>query len=285
MAAPVIESQTAAQSLLRVHDGKSRLFLSAPESFGADTLAVVIPFLNEERLLGSSLEALAGQDDRDFKLILVDNGSDDHSRSICEEFVRRHPEVDCSILTEETPGTGAAADTGFRYAIALGADIVARTDADTLPRHDWTKQIRLAFSRRDVLLLAGRSVARRDDVRLTVADRVAIVMLLIVGNIFAPLRPYNRGPSFRTGYMIIAGHNLAVRSEFYVACGGFPRTQMRDVFEESVLLNRARTRTDRIWRCADVVVATSARRLKAYGYLGTLRWYRHHRPSGRIDIR
>ena len=47
----------------------------------------------------------------------------------------------CRIDHEPRKGTGAAADTGVRHAIAHGATHVLRTDADTLPVPGWTAAV------------------------------------------------------------------------------------------------------------------------------------------------
>jgi hypothetical protein len=61
-----------------------------------------------------------------------------------ETFIRRHGLTRWRIVHEPLKGTGAAADTGMREAIAGGAQLLARTDADCLPRHDWTAAVRRA---------------------------------------------------------------------------------------------------------------------------------------------
>ena len=45
-------------------------------------LAVVVPYYNEERGMQATLDALLRQSDRDFLLVLVDNGSADGSADV-----------------------------------------------------------------------------------------------------------------------------------------------------------------------------------------------------------
>ena len=94
---------------------------------------VVVPFYNERKLLRTCLQALVNQDDSDFSIVLVDNKSTDESHRIAQEFIGQHSKLDMHLVTETQKGTGAAADTGFRYAIKHGAQVIARTDADTTP--------------------------------------------------------------------------------------------------------------------------------------------------------
>ena len=79
-------------------------------------LFVVVPFYNEERGMGATLGALAAQNDQDFSLILVDNASSDGSAALAERFAAENRQIDVSVISESQKGTGAASDTGFRFA-------------------------------------------------------------------------------------------------------------------------------------------------------------------------
>ena len=196
------------------------------------------------------------------------------------------PALDVEIIDEPQKGTGAASDTGFRHAIAHGASTIARTDADCLPRPDWVKEIRDAFSAGGLEFVVGAIKPREDDYRLRWLDRLLIPALVGVASWVGTIRPGNRGPQYRTGYLMAAGNNLAIRADTYVRCGGFPRSSIEDVHEDRALVNRVRTITDRIGKRPDMVVFNSIRRLRAYGYVGTLLWYWDHRyrPS-EVDVR
>jgi glycosyltransferase involved in cell wall biosynthesis len=249
-------------------------------------LFVVVPFLDEARGITPTLEALARQTDADYSLVLVDNGSTDRTREVIEAFRRQHPRLEVETIDEPEKGTGAAADTGFRHAIARGAWAVARTDADCVPRDDWIEQIKVALEGRDLELVAGAIKPRDDDYRLSALDRLIIPFLVSLAERFGKIRPGNRGARYRVGYVMAAGNNLAIRSEMYVRSGGFPRTRIEDVHEDRALVNRVRMQTDRIAKSPDMVVYNSIRRARAYGYLRTLLWYWDHkyRPTN-VDVR
>jgi hypothetical protein len=71
-----------------------------------------------------------------------------------------------------------------------------------------------------------------------------------------------------------------------VRAGGFPRTAIEDAHEDRALSERVRTLTARARVVREAVVYNSARRVRAYGHLNTLRWYRNHgyRPAV-VDVR
>ena len=249
-------------------------------------LFVVVPFLNEEAGILATLEALAAQTDAAFSLVLVDNGSTDATRAVIESFHAAHAGMRIEVIDEPEKGTGAAADTGFRHAIARGAAVVARTDADCLPAPDWVASARAALAPGRVDFVAGTIRPRADDHDLRLADRVLIPSLVAVASGLGKVRPGNRGRQYHGGYMMVAGNNLAISATLYLACGGFPRTRIEDVHEDRALINRVRVVTNRYAKCREMVVYNSIRRARAYGYSRTLLWYWDHkyRPAN-VDVR
>ncbi|WP_309140670.1 glycosyltransferase family A protein [Streptomyces sp. PKU-EA00015] len=125
-------------------------------------LWVVVPAYNEAPGITATLRALAAQTDRDFSLVVVDNDSTDGTADVVRSC--GFP-GDLHVVHETRKGTGAAADTGMRYAIAHGATHLARTDADCLPEPDWTARVRAAFGD-GLQLIAGRLRPRTDEAPL-----------------------------------------------------------------------------------------------------------------------
>lgn len=241
-------------------------------------LWVIVPAYNEAGGIEATLRALAGQDDRDFTLVVVDNVSTDDTA----EIVRRHG---VQVITESRKGTGAASDTGMRHAIAHGATHLARTDADCLPRPDWVRNIRRAFG--DGLeMVGGRLRPRTDEFPLKFWERRFIPLVVDVAAAFGRLRPSNRSPEYLGPYVMMPGATLAITASLYERAGGFPRTAIEETHEDRALVNRVRKITSSYGSRRDVVVFGSVRRLRAYGLAGTLAWYadHHYRPEV-IDIR
>lgn len=249
------------------------------------TLWVVVPAYNEERGIRPTLAALAAQVDSDFTLVVVDNSSTDGTVEVVREFARQHSTVDLHLIGEVQKGTGAAADTGMRHAIAHGATHLARTDADCLPDPDWTVAIRRAFSD-GIELIGGRLLPRIDEVRLRLWERWLLPTVVEQAAAFGRLRPGNRDPAYLGPYLMCPGCNLAITAELYVRSGGFPRTAIEDVHEDRALVNRVRRVSTAYARRRDVRVRGSVRRLRAYGLVATLKWYADHRYTPDVvDIR
>ncbi len=245
--------------------------------------AVVVPCFQEERGLTATLRALAQQQDTNFTLIFVDNGSTDRSVELVESFARDDAPFPVEILHECEKGTGAASDTGFRFAMARGARHIARTDADCLPAADWVAKLRQALTTDGLEFVAGRIVPREDEA-LTLRERFVLPLMIALAERYG--RWTRRGPQFMYPYFMAAGNNLAISAELYDRAGGFPRTAIEVAHEDRELSERVRQLTHRAAVRRDIVVYNSVRRVRAYGFVNVLRWYRNHgyRPAV-IDVR
>ena len=100
------------------------------------TVTVVIPTLNEERMLPGCLAALAAQTEPVDEIVVVDNNCTDRTAEIALAAGAR-------VITESQAGITYARTAGFD---AATSDIIARIDADTLVSTNWAETIRDAFA-------------------------------------------------------------------------------------------------------------------------------------------
>lgn len=99
-------------------EAKERADDSIKEMNGCDggkfeELTIVIPYFNREQFLPRTLRSLERSTRRAARLIFVDNGSQDGSRALCEDFARRHPEQDILLLSESRSGAAIARNAGL----------------------------------------------------------------------------------------------------------------------------------------------------------------------------
>jgi glycosyltransferase involved in cell wall biosynthesis len=273
------EDRTSARPIETVEQSKNKATDPCP------SLWVVVPLRNEAAGITPTLAALAAQRDRDFTLVLVDNGSTDGSADVIQRALATSPILRWRLIEEPQKGTGAAADTGFRFAIAAGATHVARTDADCLPDPGWITAIRAGFAS-GAEMIAGTIGPRLDEEPLRFGEATLLRLVVAVGAWFGRVRPSNRDRRYLTGYVMTAGNNLAITGDLYLRCGGFPRASIEEMHEDLALVNAARLITPNIAQRSDMVVLNSLRRLRRWGLRRTVLWYWDHRwRPDEVDIR
>ncbi len=88
-------------------------------------ISVIVPVYNAEQFLDACIQSILQQSFQQLELILVDDGSKDSSRSICEKYAASDSRV--RFLHQENAGSSAAKNAGMAKA---EGDYIAFTDAD-----------------------------------------------------------------------------------------------------------------------------------------------------------
>lgn len=90
-------------------------------------ISVIIPIYNVERYVGKCIDSICRQEYRDLEIILVDDGSQDHSPEICDEYSKIDSRI--KVLHISNQGVAAARNIGIQNACG---DWVMFVDSD-----DW----------------------------------------------------------------------------------------------------------------------------------------------------
>lgn len=123
-------------------------------------LSIVIPVYNVEALLDRCVASVLSQPERDFEIILVDDGSPDNSPAMCDDFARRDRRV--KVIHKANGGLSSARNAGIaasegEYLMFLDGDdaVVPGTVAKVY----------------EILRTESADVHRINYVRCTAADR------------------------------------------------------------------------------------------------------------------
>lgn len=111
-------------------------------SFVKDLVSVVIPVYNAEKFLEQTLGCLLAQTYGDIEVILVDDGSKDSSRAICERYSERDKRF--RYYYQENAGAGAARNYGIDLA---RGEFLMFLDSDDLFEPHFVKNMRDAIVR------------------------------------------------------------------------------------------------------------------------------------------
>jgi glycosyltransferase involved in cell wall biosynthesis len=100
------------------------------------SLSIVIPVYNEERYIGSCLNAISRQSVKPDEVIVVNNNSTDNTLKIIKNYKF------VTLIHEKRQHQAFAQKTGFDKA---SGDIIGRIDADSVLPKDWVQKIKNDF--------------------------------------------------------------------------------------------------------------------------------------------
>ncbi|WP_144761087.1 glycosyltransferase family 2 protein [Curtobacterium sp. 9128] len=113
-------------------------------------VSVVIPVLDDADQLADCLASLAAQSVPPAEVIVVDNGSSDHSVAVART-------AGATLLHEPVRGIAAAASRGYD---AAGSPLIARIDSDSVLPVDWVERAAARFDDPLVTAVTGPGVFR-----------------------------------------------------------------------------------------------------------------------------
>ncbi|MDR0858472.1 MAG: glycosyltransferase [Oscillospiraceae bacterium] len=77
-------------------------------------VSIIVPIYNSENWLESCVQSVLNQSRGDWELILVDDGSTDSSRSICEQYSQKYEHI--RVYSQENAGVSSARNLGISRA-------------------------------------------------------------------------------------------------------------------------------------------------------------------------
>lgn len=115
----------------------------------APAWSIVLAYFNERDAIEPTLQSAVNLRDATFRLILVDNRSDDDTTGFCKDFLARYPDVDVRYVYEDKPGHAYAAAAGFAQ---VDTPFVAFWDADTIYPENYLAVAEAALCRSGAVL-------------------------------------------------------------------------------------------------------------------------------------
>lgn len=77
-------------------------------------VSIIMPVYNSEKYLRKAVDSVLNQDFEEFELIMVDDGSKDHSGEICDEYAEKYSNV--KVVHKENGGICSARNAGLEVA-------------------------------------------------------------------------------------------------------------------------------------------------------------------------
>lgn len=118
-------------------------------------VSVIVPVYNVEKYIDRCVESILKQSYRNFELILVDDGSTDHSGRICDEYEKKDNRI--RVIHQKNAGLSGARNTGIHYSTG---DFLFFVDSDDYVSHHLLEKGLAAFEKSgaDMIQFNGRSI-------------------------------------------------------------------------------------------------------------------------------
>ena len=134
-------------------------------------IAVVVTTYNRPDALSAALDGYCAQKDRDFELIVADDGSADKTAQVVTAYKQR-PDLKLSHVWQKDEGFRAAAVRN-RAIAETSADYIIFTDGDCIPLPDFVSQHR-ALAEREWFLVGSRILLSEPFTDYVLKNRVPI---------------------------------------------------------------------------------------------------------------
>ena len=106
---------------------------------------IIIPTHNEEKNILFCLESLKNQTFRDYKIVVVNDGSTDQTQNIVNEFAAAHPDFEIKNLEKSEHQPGAKVVRTFKKGLEMvdlkDFDIICKFDADIIFPENYLEKI------------------------------------------------------------------------------------------------------------------------------------------------
>ena len=169
----------------------------AKDSEPGTVISIVVPVLNEEEVLPSTLASIRSQTFEKYEVIVVDNGSTDRSPQIGRAFADR-------FLVEPQRGPIRAMHRGILNATGR---FVTCCDADTVYPARWLEKMVNRLGHRRVVAVYGPIAFCENGLVLRILTLTGYCILAWLSRLF--------------GVPLAGAANLGIRRDAYFACGGY----------------------------------------------------------------
>jgi len=124
-------------------------------------LTLIVPFFNAEKTLKRCLDSIVHQDYRDLEVLLVNDGSTDKSKIICNTYVKKYG---FKMIEQKNAGVPTARNTGIKN---CSGDWISFVDADDWIENNYcSKLMDIALERQaDIVCVNYCKDYRREEIK------------------------------------------------------------------------------------------------------------------------
>ncbi len=140
-------------------------------------VSIVVPVYNVERYVGECLESILNQSLQDLEIIVVNDGSTDGSKAICDEYATKDERV--RVIDKPNSGYGHTMNTGFA---AARGEYIGIVESDDCASPQMFEKLYALAKKNDADVARSNYWTMGGD-----GERIHLIDILSLGN-----APYNR---------------------------------------------------------------------------------------------
>ena len=129
-------------------------------------ISIIVPVYNVENYMEECLDSIKNQTHKDIEVILVNDGSTDGSREICERYCEKDSRF--KLINQENQGLSEARNVGVR--VSTG-EYIFFVDSDDVVKVD-ILEILLSFMAEDVDIVGCSYSHQKEDLQLQKSPNV-----------------------------------------------------------------------------------------------------------------
>ena len=169
--------------------------------------SVIIPVYNRPKEVDELLESLCAQTFTDFEVIVVEDGSNDTSQSVCEQYKKQ---LDLKYCFKPNSGPGPSRNYG---AAQSSGDYLIILDSDVIVPKDYLQNIENALSAHPTDAFGGPDRAHESFTPIQKAINYAMTSFFTTGGI--------RGGTKKMDKFYPRSFNMGIRKKRFQEVGGF----------------------------------------------------------------
>ncbi|MFA5870698.1 MAG: glycosyltransferase [Candidatus Paceibacterota bacterium] len=221
--------------------------------------SIIIPALNEEKYIKKTIHALQKQNfpKESFEIIVVDNGSDDHTIEYAKNAGAN------IVVLEEKRGTNRARNRGIKES---HGEILVFLDADTEPHEQWIALIDKIMNDKNIAAISGPYDYGFSGVQRILSFFIYDIGFEFIGPIMSTI--------FRKKVSALIGGNFAIRKTTIEKIGKFPEIPFWG--DDTAISMSVMKNGDCVVFTRKLKIKSSNRRYKSQGFLKLSLLYFYH---------
>jgi len=186
--------------------------------------SIIIPVYNRPEELRELLTSLEFQNNKNFEVIVVEDGSKIKSDQLVQSFAGK---LAISYLYQDNAGPGVARNSGFK--VAKGYFFIV-LDSDCILPETYLEEVLKGIDENKLDAFGGPDAAHHSFTNVQKAINYSMTSILSTGGI--------RGKKIHVGNYQARSFNMGISREVYLATNGFSNLRVSEDIELSIRINQ-----------------------------------------------